>query len=81
MSATDADTGANAHVTYRILKGAFDDFTIDTNTGVVSLSATSRLDYDRRSSYLMEVTKRYQRRVQVCMQLKRSHFLSFDLHE
>lgn len=55
VSATDADTGANAHVTYRILKGAFDDFTIDANTGVVSLSATSRLDYDRRSSYVMEI--------------------------
>lgn len=55
VSATDADAGANALITYRILKGAFDDFSIDANTGIVSLSATSRLDYDRRSSYIMEI--------------------------
>lgn len=55
VSATDADAGANALITYRILKGAFDDFVIDSNTGIVSLSATSRLDYDRRSSYVMEI--------------------------
>lgn len=55
VSAHDADTGANALVTYRIQKGAFDDFVIDSSTGVVSLSPTSKLDYDRRSYYVMEV--------------------------
>ncbi|CAN7991662.1 unnamed protein product, partial [Ixodes pacificus] len=55
VSAHDADTGANALVTYRIQKGAFDDFVIDGSTGVVSLSPTSKLDFDRRSYYVMEV--------------------------
>lgn len=55
VSATDADTGVNALITYRIQKGAFDDFVIDGHTGVVSLSPNSRLDYDRRKHYIMEI--------------------------
>ncbi|XP_064457989.1 cadherin-87A-like isoform X2 [Ornithodoros turicata] len=55
VSATDADTGVNALITYRIQKGAFDDFVIDGSTGVVSLSPNSKLDYDRRKHYVMEI--------------------------
>ena len=51
--ATDADFGPNAELTYRIARGAFDDFTIDPTTGLVTVSG--RLDFDRRAEYVMEV--------------------------
>jgi len=47
--ATDADSGVNAQIKYRIQKGGFDDFHIDDETGVVSIA--SKLDFDRRSIY------------------------------
>lgn len=53
MQATDADHGANALVEYFIQKGGYDDFTIANDTGIVSVS--SKLDYDRRNTYNMEV--------------------------
>lgn len=53
VSATDADTGVNAVLVYRIEKGAFEDFTIDNRTGVISVS--SKLDYDLRNSYSVHV--------------------------
>lgn len=53
VAATDADTGLNAKVHYRIQKGAFDDFEIDENTGVVTVAF--KLDYDRRNTYNMEI--------------------------
>lgn len=47
--ATDADSGVNARIKYRIQKGGFDDFHIDDETGVVSIA--NKLDFDRRSMY------------------------------
>jgi len=47
--ATDADSGLNARIKYRIQKGGFDDFHIHDETGVVSIA--NKLDFDRRSMY------------------------------
>lgn len=52
LTATDADSGINAEVKYRIQKGAFDDFNI-SETGLVSVAR--KLDYDRRNTYHIEV--------------------------
>lgn len=53
VSATDADTGINAVLVYRIEKGGFEDFAIDNKTGVISVA--SKLDYDLRNSYNIHV--------------------------
>lgn len=53
VGATDADTGLNAQIHYKIQKGAFDDFEIDENTGTVTVA--SKLDYDRRNTYHIEI--------------------------
>lgn len=51
--ASDADTGINSELVYRIEKGAFGDFAIDNKTGIIQVS--SKLDYDRRSSYAIHI--------------------------
>ena len=53
VQATDADFGPNAEITYRISKGAYDDFAINALTGQITLNG--ELDYDRRDSYSIEV--------------------------
>ena len=53
VKATDADYGANAEITYRIQKGAYDDFAIDPSTGEVTLSG--QLNYDTRPFYELEI--------------------------
>lgn len=53
VSATDADTGINAVLVFKIEKGAFEDFTIDNKTGVISVA--SKLDYDLRNAYTIKV--------------------------
>ena len=57
VHATDGDSGLNALIEYRILRGAFDEFVINNNTGMVYLSPPghTRLDFDRRSSYEIEI--------------------------
>jgi len=51
--ATDADSGVNAELVYRIQKGAFDDFAINETTGIVTVSR--KLDYDEKNTYHVEV--------------------------
>ncbi|XP_039607150.1 protocadherin Fat 4 isoform X1 [Polypterus senegalus] len=53
LTATDADEGANALVTYAIISGADDSFRIDPESG--DLIATKRLDRERRSKYSLLV--------------------------
>lgn len=53
VTATDADTGINAELVYRIQKGAFDDFTINEKTGIVTVFR--KLDYDNKDRYHVEV--------------------------
>lgn len=53
VMATDADSGINANVSYRIMKGAYDDFKIDPITGEVFVSR--KLNFDVRSSYEIEI--------------------------
>ena len=53
VRATDADFGVNAEISYRIQKGAYDDFAIDPSTGEVTLSG--KLNYDTRSYYELEI--------------------------
>lgn len=53
MMATDADSGINAELRYRIQKGAFDDFSINETTGIVTVSR--KLDFDERNTYHVEV--------------------------
>lgn len=53
VAATDADMGINAELVYKVEKGAFDDFTVDTRTGVISV--VNRLDYDLRNSYSVHI--------------------------
>lgn len=38
---------------YRIQQGSFDDFTIDNQTGLISIAR--KLDYDKRENYRIEV--------------------------
>lgn len=38
---------------YRIQQGSFDDFTIDNQTGIVTISR--KLDFDRRNTYQIEI--------------------------
>lgn len=58
VHASDADTGMNAAIEYRILKGAFDEFTIDTVSGQVYVAPPghTKLDFDRRSVYEIEIS-------------------------
>ncbi|KAL7861088.1 hypothetical protein AOLI_G00174370 [Acnodon oligacanthus] len=53
LTATDADEGPNALVTYTIISGADDSFRIDPESG--DLIATKRLDRERRSKYSLLV--------------------------
>lgn len=53
VSASDADTGENAVISYRIQRGGYDDFAIDRDTGVITVAR--KLDFDRRQSYDIEV--------------------------
>ncbi|XP_060523658.1 cadherin-87A isoform X2 [Cylas formicarius] len=53
VQAADADTGVNAEIEYFFQKGAYDDFTIDSTSGVVTVA--SKLDFDRRNTYNIEV--------------------------
>ncbi|XP_017767839.1 PREDICTED: cadherin-87A isoform X2 [Nicrophorus vespilloides] len=53
VNATDADVGLNADVLYKLTKGSLDDFNIDPESGIVTVS--SKLDYDRRNTYNIEV--------------------------
>lgn len=53
VQATDADYGANAEISYRIQRGAYDDFAIDSVTGEVTLSG--KLNYDTRSYYELQI--------------------------
>lgn len=58
--AADADTGVNAEISYRIQKGGFDDFYIDPKTGEITVKSETKLDYDRRKEYNIEVRIVYQ---------------------
>lgn len=49
VKATDEDSGVNAQIKYSVQKGALDAFTVDNQTGVVTVS--SNLDYDKRNVY------------------------------
>ncbi|PSN52632.1 hypothetical protein C0J52_14597, partial [Blattella germanica] len=40
VMATDADSGVNAQIKYRIQKGGFEDFNIEEETGIVAISRT-----------------------------------------
>ncbi|XP_029297315.1 LOW QUALITY PROTEIN: protocadherin Fat 4 [Cottoperca gobio] len=53
LTATDADKGPNALVTYTIVSGADDSFRIDPESG--DLIATKKLDRERRSKYSLLV--------------------------
>ncbi|XP_067898848.1 protocadherin Fat 4 [Heterodontus francisci] len=53
LTATDADEGPNALVTYTIISGADNSFRIDPESG--DLLATKRLDRERRSKYSLLV--------------------------
>ena len=53
VAAKDRDTAANAGIHYRLQRGSYDDFSLDPDTGVVTL--TRRLDHERRSQYSIEV--------------------------
>ncbi|CAL1682791.1 unnamed protein product [Lasius platythorax] len=53
VTATDADSGVNAELVYRIQKGAFDDFAVNETSGVVTVSR--KLDYDEKNTYHVEV--------------------------
>lgn len=56
LHATDMDTGPNAQISYHIQKGAYEDFSLNSTTGVVVVS--SKLDYDRRNTYNIEIIAR-----------------------
>ncbi|KAG8178249.1 hypothetical protein JTE90_000350 [Oedothorax gibbosus] len=53
--ATDADTGINAEIAYRIQKGGSDDFGIHPKSGEITVKSGAKLDYDRRREYNIEI--------------------------
>ncbi len=53
VMATDADFGINAQIRYRIQQGAYDDFAVDHESGLVTVSGP--LDFDRRPAYSLRV--------------------------
>lgn len=53
VKATDADTGINSVIEYSFQKGHYEDFYINNITGVISVA--SKLDFDRRNTYNIEV--------------------------
>lgn len=53
LTATDADSGINAELVYRIQKGGFNDFAVNETSGAVFVSR--KLDYDQRNTYHVEV--------------------------
>ncbi|XP_068760232.1 protocadherin Fat 4-like [Montipora capricornis] len=52
--ATDKDKGVNALISYKITSGDISQFTIDSNTG--SLTTSASLDREHSASYLLVVT-------------------------
>ncbi|XP_043212632.1 cadherin-87A-like, partial [Amphibalanus amphitrite] len=53
VAARDRDTAANAAIRYRLQRGAYEDFSVEQSTGVVTLAR--RLDHERRAQYSIEV--------------------------
>ncbi|CAH0559618.1 unnamed protein product [Brassicogethes aeneus] len=53
VHATDADTGVNSEIEYSIVKGSYDDFSIDNATG--ALATARKLDFDKRNTYNLEI--------------------------
>ncbi|RWS20866.1 cadherin-87A-like protein, partial [Leptotrombidium deliense] len=55
--AFDADSGPNAEISYKIQRGAFDEFDIEADSGIVrvDLEEGRTLDYDRRNVYDIEI--------------------------
>ena len=53
VAARDRDTAANAAIHYRLQRGGYDDFSVDSDSGVVTL--TRRLDHERRSQYSIQM--------------------------
>ncbi|KAF2367181.1 Cadherin [Trinorchestia longiramus] len=49
VQATDGDVGENAAISYRIQRGAFQDFSMNATTGVLTVARP--LDYDTRDTY------------------------------
>nr|CAB3229294.1 cadherin-23-like [Phallusia mammillata] len=55
MTASDPDKGRNGEIFYRIQSGAFDKFTIDAKTGVISLAPGQSLDREITSQYSLSI--------------------------
>ena len=56
-NATDADAGANADITYHIVEGSANKFSINNNTGVIT--TTAQLDRESGvSEYVVSGEKR-----------------------
>lgn len=53
VSATDADFGENARITYKIERASYNKFQIDSDTGVIKV--TQLLDFERQNSYSLQV--------------------------
>ena len=47
--ASDGDVGNNAAVSFRIQRGAFQDFALNGSSGVLTVARA--LDYDKRDNY------------------------------
>ena len=57
IEATDSDAGDNALVQYRISQGNVNSaFSIDSNTGVITVASSETLDREAVSSYILSVT-------------------------
>lgn len=57
-NATDADAGANADVTYRIVEGSANKFSINNSTGVIT--TTAQLDRESGvSEFMVSGEKRF----------------------
>ena len=56
LIATDKDLGENGEIRFRVSTGAVDQFVIDSDTGVIYVSNSSRgFDFDTRNRYEMKV--------------------------
>ncbi|XP_078284733.1 cadherin-23 [Rhinoraja longicauda] len=55
VTATDADTGVNQQLSYRIKGGAQDKFTIDPPSGVITVANGVTIDREEKGSYTLVV--------------------------
>ena len=58
MSATDMDAGNNGRIRYTLMDAGAENFDINENTGIITVSNTASLDRETEDDYVLTVTAR-----------------------